>query len=330
VVQIATTATTITVKIEAITKPPSASARKAIADCFADAKSHCDKLTAILKTEIPAAISRHDKLPKAIVKTLNHLPVKSGGFERFVLQIVEQRKSKEAARRALLQRGQEHFRGFCRSMRQGYDVLAERIRILRCSFAVVQEQRSTLAKQMRDFAKGVRCSAAAIDFATDFSTFVANHRIIRYDLRINPFTPVDSSHPAFADVDTRIRNILPPVYPVSIARIGASFVAESQQELSCIAGKYLLLMDMPAESWVLAMNPLTRVMGYVPSSIVKEVGSGLALFVDEPDTAVLPPGVRVSRGDYVSVIGGTGEENVTVITTKGETFAAPKDLLAIL
>jgi hypothetical protein len=332
IVQILTTATTITTKIDAITKPPSPSARKALADSFDEAKSHSDKFTAILTVEIPALIARNDKNSKVIIKVLSRPPVKSGSLDRFVLQIVEQRKGKEAARRALLQRDQEHFRGFCRPMEQGYQVFADRIRALRCSLAVVKEQYAMLAIQMRDFAKGVRQSAAAIDFTPDFSKFVANHKIIRYDLRINPFKPVHSSHPAFADVDTRIRNILPPIYPISLARITGVFVAESQQELSCIPGKHLLLMDRRASVWVLAMNPLTRVMGYVPSKVVEEVGNGLALFIDEPEATLVPPGVRISRGDYVSVVSvdGRNEETVSVITTKGETVSVPKDLLAIL
>jgi hypothetical protein len=332
VVQIVTTATTITAKIDAITKPPSPGTRKTFADSLEEAKLHCEKLTAILSSEIPTVISRHDKNTKAIIKILAHPPVKAGSLDRFVLQILEQRKSKEAARRALLQRSQDHFRGFCRPMQQGYHVFADQIRSLRCSLAVVKEQYGRLAVQMRDFAKGVRESAAAIDFPADFSKFVGNHRIIRYDLRINPFKPVHSSHPAFADVDTRIRNIVPPIYPIALARVARTFVAESQQELSCTAGKYVLLMDRRASVWVLAMNPLTRLMGHVPSAAVQEVGNGLALFVDEPDAALLPPGVRISRGDYVSVLGldGASEKAVSVITTKGETVSVPKDLLAIL
>jgi hypothetical protein len=63
-----------------------------------------------------------------------------------------------------------------------------------------------------------------------------------------------------------------------------------------VAGKYVLLMDRPARVWVLMMNPLTRVIGSISSTGVKEVWNGLALFVDERHAMLVAPEFRGGTG----------------------------------
>ena len=62
--------------------------------------------------------------------------------------------------------------------------------------------------------------ASEINFESDFNHFVDEKRLIRYDLKCDPFKPIDMSHPVFNNFEpSKIHNILavPPVYTILMA-----------------------------------------------------------------------------------------------------------------
>jgi hypothetical protein len=192
----------------------------------------------------------------------------------------------------------------------------------------VQDASRDFAAALHEAARRLRERAEAVDFRADFGAFVEQSKLIRYDMICGDFVPVDVSHPVFADIDTRLQIDVPPIYPVGIARVVDDFIADGTDQISVVAGKYVLLMETITEGWVFVSNPLTRAMGYIPGRCVEAVGRALAVVVEAPRG--LGDNVYVQLGDYVAVTGGEEESKYNVITTRGEELSMLKDTLGII
>jgi hypothetical protein len=192
----------------------------------------------------------------------------------------------------------------------------------------LQDASCELAAALRETARGLRERAAAVDFRADFGRFVEASKLIRYDIVCDNFPPVDVSHPVFADIDTRLGIVVPPMYPVGIGRVVDDFVAKGADQLSVVTGKYVLLMETITDGWVFASNPLTRVMGYIPGHCVEAVGRAIAVVLKVP--RLLVDNVHIQLGDYVAVMGSGETPAYEILTTRGEQLSVPKDTLGII
>jgi hypothetical protein len=221
---------------------------------------------------------------------------------------------------------------------QCFKVLVDRIRpfchtqrrILTETVSAFRETTERLAAAVQTSTAEFRESSRRLDFHADFTAFVRESKLIRYDLLCSPFKPIDVSHPVFVDIATKIQIAVPPIYPVGLAKVVRDHVSTASNQLSVTQGRYVLLMETIAEKWVYVSNPLTRVMGYVPKACVESVAPALAVVLRSPD-----PGQEVIMqcGDYVAVleIGEGGDRALCkVITTKGEALTVPRDLLGVI
>jgi hypothetical protein len=138
-----------------------------------------------------------------------------------------------------------------------------------------------------------------------------------------PFVPVDLSHPAFEDIDTRINVAVPPLFPVALGIMEDKFDAEGLREISRGEGQYVLLLEKKMDEWVLAMIPESREIGHVPSDFVREIGAQLGVLLESP------AGVMLGKGEYLAVVGNATEQTLTVVTEKGETMEIRKDIVGI-
>jgi hypothetical protein len=186
---------------------------------------------------------------------------------------------------------------------------------------------ASLATSLNAVGEAILRVSEEIDFKSDFRDFVEGQRIIRYDLACEPFKPIDLSHPVFADLDTRIQDVVPPLYPVGLAAVVDDFQSAGANEMSCIKGKYVLLMEEIADVWVFVQNPNTRAMGYVPAASVKAVAPVLAIVLRQPDG--LPDDVYIEVGAYVAVTAVDGPHADTV-TIRGESVRLPREILGII
>jgi hypothetical protein len=203
-------------------------------------------------------------------------------------------------------------------------------RILGATIAAIQATTQQLAEALHTSAQQLKKLRERIDFRADFAAFVQQSNLIRYDLLCNQFQPIDVSHSVFADIALKIQIAVPPITPIGLARVVRDHVTSAPNQLSVTAGRYVLLMETITRKWVFVANPLTRVMGYIPSVCVKEVAPALAVVLRAPDSEDL---VNIWCGDYVAVLNireGGEMADCKIETTKGESLTVPRDLLGII
>jgi hypothetical protein len=201
--------------------------------------------------------------------------------------------------------------------------------------SAIQTSFAGLAGDLTKGAESLSAIADSIDFQSDFSAFVKTNKIIRYDLQCSAFQPIDLSHPVFSDIDTRIRIVVPPVFPVGLAKVNQDFTSEGQEsELSVSKGKYVLLMEPPTGDWVFVQNPMSRRTGYVPAAFIQQATPklNLAIIMKTPDQAKLPQDVHVEVGAFVAVVGSHGEDGSAsdIVTVRGEHFTLPREVYGVI
>lgn len=136
-----------------------------------------------------------------------------------------------------------------------------------------------------------------IDFHSDFQRFTEYNKIIRYDILPMDFKPIDLNHECFNQIATVSKIVAFQFYPYSMAKMKNDFIAVDKGELSVQKGKILLLMEDLSLNWTFAQNPYTRVMGYVPSSFLEEIGKGLGVLLYEFEAKE----EILNKGDYVAI-----------------------------
>jgi hypothetical protein len=203
-------------------------------------------------------------------------------------------------------------------------------RVLTAVIAAIQGTSRQLANALHKSARRLRKSRKRINFQEDFSAFVQRSNLIRYDLLCNPFQPIDVAHPVFADIAPKIQIAVPPISPVGLAKVVRDHITSASNQLSVTEGRYVLLMEAITRKWVFVSNPLTRVMGYVPSICLKAVAPALAVVVRTPGAEEQ---VNVQCGDYVAVLNiedGGEKAPCSIVTIKGESKIMPRDLLGVI
>ena len=292
-----------------------------------DAKKNAGIVEEIVGEMIPALAKKSEKVQKKADKASEKKSAKS--LRKLMEKVVAARAEHAASRAQMLDRGCASFSDFQSSVSVVRDACCGRVTAMKRGFDLVKDEYSRLAQRLRNCGASLKEKAEKIDFRSDFEKFVAETKIIRYDLECLPFESVDTSHPAFAGIETRINVAVPPLYPLALAKVVHSFAPENANEIACTKGKYVLLMEKADEEWVFVQNPVTNAMGYAPSACFEEVGDTIGVFIEQPDAETVRD-ARVSLGDYVAVIGNAKDDKLVVVTTRGLTTSVDSKVIGII
>lgn len=315
--------------VDRITRPE-IDARKEIKSAITNATNGATTIGNMREIMIPS-LSQNEKISKEVNKYIEKgEPIKASKTKSLMKDVKSARDKLLTSRTSILTKASRETESFTSSMQKVGESCERRVLALRESLDTVHSEYTQLSRNLQLCAESLRRTADMLDFKADFRSYVEKTKMIRYDIQCLPFMSIDVSHPAFADIDTRINVAVPPLYPVSLAKVVHTFTAESESEISCTKGKHMLLMEKPFTDWVFVMNPLTLLMGYAPRTCLEEIGSQLGVFLKTPSPGLLEvENVRAQQGDYVAIVSEQGDK-LTVMTTQGDSIVVPKDLIGII
>ena len=215
---------------------------------------------------------------------------------------------------------------FMKSLTSYTEMLVNRGKHIISVYDTLTNSYDELAKYLKDSANVLRCSADALDMKFDFQRFVEIKRIFRYNITCPEFEEIDydfdNNHVVIEDKNE---------FPVGLGEVVENFICGGENEISCVKGKRVLLMEFPDDDeWCCIMHPFTHVMGYVPSYCIKVVQGQLGVCIREPKQGEFK-GVVVGLGDFVSIIENNPKDKMYKIeTTHGVNGLIFKGTIAIV
>ena len=306
----------------AVSKEPEAKA------AIADVEKNAAVIENIVTEMIPTIAKKAEKIQKKADKAIEKR--QSGKHLRKLMdKVTTARRELAPSQHSMIDKGTRTFAELEKRANVVRDVCTERVNAMTNGFNAVKDEYSKFAQTLRNCGRSLQEQAAKIDFRSDFQEFVADTGLIRYDLECLPFESVDTSHPVFAGIDTRINVAVPPLYPLGLAKVVNSFAPENPNEIACTKGKFMLLMENADEPWVFVQNPVTNAMGYAPSACFEQVGDQIGVFIEQPDEK-LASEATVALGDYVAIVGKTNEDKLAVVTTRGIATTVDSKIVGII
>ncbi|KAH0793955.1 SH3 domain containing protein [Histomonas meleagridis] len=167
--------------------------------------------------------------------------------------------------------------------------------------------------------------AKAIDKKGDFQRFAESKRIFRYNITCPDFEEIE-----FEFDKTKVSKEIKNEFPVGIAEVIENFICSGENEINCVKGKRLLLMEFPDDEWCCVMHPFTHAIGYVPSYCVNPISEVLGVCIREPKPGEYK-GIVVGVGDFVAIMEDNPKEKMyKVSTARGDQGTISKGLVAIV
>jgi len=191
---------------------------------------------------------------------------------------------------------------------------------LRIVFDAVQSSMSRISGRLRESAAAVARANDTFNFVNDFTAFVSETKIVRYDMPDLEFKPFE---PKVTEIQWPKAEVsITPVYPMGLAKCVADYYASGANQLSCKVGKSLFLMEPTDSDWVLVLNPITLMSGWVPSYCLEVIGRGLGVILKEQP--------NVSVGDCVAILDDSQLANFVVETAFGQQITVSKGAVGII
>jgi hypothetical protein len=194
-----------------------------------------------------------------------------------------------------------------------------RNREFRLLFEAIQLGYERVAEYCASSAQAIKHESETIDFVNDFTSFVNDTHLIRYDLRELEFEVVQ---PAGLEAYPAIELEIAPVYPIGLAHLVRDHVADGENQLSCTAGKSVFVMEPPDQKWVFVMNPITLESGFIPRLCLEKVGHALAVILKEQGT--------LDFGECVAILDDSSPISCKVESVFGERLVVLKVHLNVI
>jgi hypothetical protein len=276
------------------------------------------------KTQSPQKIAQ---LLTAIQRKGRPTKSESKKLQQLVVEALSERGKSAQAQTSLTACGLEKLRHFNTNAAKLSVIAQARIPIMHSLLSAVPLFGQPFVADIRAAAQQLRAAADAIDFVSDFKSFVENNQIIRYDIPCPQFVPIDISHPGIPKIDARVRIPQPQFYPKAMAVVREDFIPKGGNEIAIQRGKHVLVIDDLGPEWVFVFNPINKTIGYVPKICLEALGENIGV--------VLGVGVAtkdagfIQRGEYVCVR-EVGKVEVDALTITGKNAKIRKDLVRII
>jgi hypothetical protein len=236
-----------------------------------------------------------------------------------VLKVREETAKVRAPIRASAQQSIVAYR---QAISKGGDTFRARNSDVRLLFNALQQNLARISDHLHQSAETVQKAADGIDFVKDFTTFVKELGIVRYDMRDLEFKAFQPTVQGLSIIPSKVEGSISPVYPIGLAQCRRDYYVSGANQLSCKRGKSLFLMEPTDDDWVLVLNPVTLMNGYIPSCCLEVVGHGLGVVLK--DQAIL------SIGDCVALIDQSHPSNYVVQTAFGQQLTVSRGVIGVI
>ena len=231
-------------------------------------------------------------------------------------EIVKKRESLKANREGLIASSQINIKNINQSRAKVLDVILDRNTMLLGLFKFLADTYIEFFTSFHRNAQIITESVDSIEFKGDFSSYIRNNKIIRYDFRNRPFEFVNTDSVAFEGIEKPTLTYFPNAFPMALALSNIS--PEGPNEIPFKKGRHIYLLEDPTMDWVHIMDPISKEIGFVPSSHVRKIGNALAVAINDPDPGEIQ-GISIKCGDLFSVIEvNKSKQNMVIHTIHGD------------
>ena len=244
-------------------------------------------------------------------------------------QIQEARKTTEPQRLMLIQKANTAITTYKHLMFELSKIYQNRIDFFTETLDISMFGCMKVASMMQNFSGLIKDNLNEINFKNDMSNFIKARKIVRYDMQIPQFKEFICETKAFQSINSRVRFVTQSYDPIGFVQIIHSFRATNPNEISCVKGKRLLLLENPSGDWTFVMHPYSRIVGFVPTQCILKIGIGLAIVLRKPkQDELLNNNILLIPGEYVAV---TNFQTLSFETSKGEICnKSPANLIGIV
>jgi hypothetical protein len=243
-------------------------------------------------------------------------------FRKQFDEVVKAREETAKMRAPVRASAQQSIVSYRQALCKCGDTFRARNSEVRLLFNALQLNLARISEHLHQSAETVQKAVDGIDFVKDFATFVKETGIVRYDMRDLEFKAFQPKVEGIAIVPSKVEVSISPVYPIGLAKSTCDYYASGANQLSCKEGKSLFLMEPADGDWVLVLNPVTLMSGYVPSYCLKVVGHGLGV--------VLKDQANLSIGDCVALIDQSQISNYVVETAFGQQLTVSRGAVGVI
>ena len=244
------------------------------------------------------------------------------------LNIMEVRVMNDAQRKMLCQKGNTAIQQYISYIQKFAAFSGNRNNTFLELFDIAKFAYMKISAIIKNSASIIEESAKKIDPIQDLKTYSKVRGIVRYDLTIKPFEEFKCDTPVFQSIESKINyNMMPKYDPIGFVKVIHSFRAENANEMNCVRGKRLLLLEKIQKDWAFVMHPVTRVVGFVPTQCIEPVGKALGIILRKPKGEI-PESIMIREGEYVAI---TDIQTLKFETMRGEVCdKAPVNLVGII
>ena len=329
---------TLKTKSKELQKYPNPEDKKAAEKCLDDTQgpiNDIQMLKVVISKSTAGLDKRYQKALDKVNDTTLSLIKKSQPTDRQKkpinenFPIVLEARSKTASQKALLcQKGNaaiDQFKGLLQKFAQFSQTRNDTFREL---FDIAMYAYMKIAAIFQDSASKIEEKAKNIDPIADLRTYSKIRGIVRYDLTIQPFEEFQCHTPAFESLESKINVSLQPKFdPIGFVKVIHSFRAENENEMNCVRGKRLLLLEKMQGDWTFVMHPITRVTGFVPTQCIEPIGKALGIVLRKQNGEI-SESIMIRAGEYVAI---TDVQSLKFETMRGEKCnKAPANLIGIV
>ncbi|KAH0788373.1 Variant SH3 domain containing protein [Histomonas meleagridis] len=245
----------------------------------------------------------HSEMIQKFAKSTNDLvrqPDNSGILKKLQLQfgkIVEARAKNEKARATMITTGKTSIIKYRQNLEEISQTFLQRENTFHDLFIWVSDSYQDLCTKLLESINNIRTAVDNVNFESDFKAFINDNSIFRQEVIGEDFEPFDTSGPAFEGTDTSFSIEISMDYPIGLANVIHDHRADGTNEISCKAGKNILILEEPTYPWVYVMNPRTRVKGFIPSSCISKIGKKFGVIIRDFNGA----DASMQVGEYVAI-----------------------------
>jgi hypothetical protein len=245
----------------------------------------------------------------------------SRGYRKGFDEILENRIKTAKSRSQLRVSAQTSILAYRRAIDELAKALLTKNRQFRTAVEPLAVQLKKIADRARFSADNLSLIATKVDFKGDFSGFLRQTKLSKFDLNDLEFNAYPTSGPAFRGLSP-ISLPESQIYPIGMAKVVADHYAYEKNQLSCKVGKSLFLMEPMDQDWVYVLNSDTLLAGFVPNFCLEPVGKGLGVMLREQGGALI--------GDCVAILEEAAHGAFVVETPFGYQFTVSKGNIGII
>lgn len=248
-------------------------------------------------------------------------------YEAIYDNIIKFRKDQNANRINILSHAQQLIFEIQKYNSSCINFLKQNIQNVQKLFEWYQNISLELANGLSEIASHYQSIIPTLNFQSDFTSFITDNGIVRYDAMDTTFVQYNTLSPAFEGIEVPPLDDEKPIVPIGLARVIKTYQSQGQNETSCTAGNFVYIAEEMDQKWCYVMNTASYKSGFVPTCCLERVSKKFAYVPNDISTTdgYLP------TGDFVAVIDENNEEQTfRIVTAKGVNMTVKQEELMVI